>query len=219
MESYVGKKFSRLLIIEELAADLKKFGKYSGERFLALCDCGRIKSVNKRAVLRGRVKSCGCLQPETASTHGLSKTRAYRVWMAMKQRCCNKDHWLYPRYGGRGIKICEKWKDVSVFCNWAKKNGIKQGLTIDRKNNDLGYFPENCRFVSKKKNLNNTSKTIYLDTPRGRLPLQEAAEFYGINDAVLYQRIKKLKWSHEKAVLTPLRVLKKRRKKQNAATG
>jgi hypothetical protein len=211
MDTYVGEKFGKLIILSETEPNKLKYGKYSGRRFMAKCECGKIKSVNKRAVIRGRVKSCGCLQKEHATRHGLSMEKIYGVYRGMLQRCYDKKHWLYPRYGGRGITVCNEWKqDIHAFVKWAIENGYKKGLTIERKNNDLGYSSENCTFVSLRQNLNNTSKTIFLHVCGQKISLQNASRKYEIRSDVLYQRIKKLKWPDDKAVFTKVRKMKRR---------
>lgn len=209
MENIIGKRFSRLVVVEERPTD-KAYGKYSGRRLLVKCDCGNIKSVNRRAVIRGRVQSCGCLKPQ--KKHGLSSKKIYSSYRSMLQRCYDQSHWLYHRYGGRGITVCDEWlKNIEVFYNWAMENGYRKGLTIDRINNDLGYSPDNCHFVTLRQNLNNTSKTIFVYIKDKKLTLQAACKKYNIDPSVVYQRIYKLKWDHEKAVKTPVRPMKKRK--------
>lgn len=76
----------------------------------------------------------------------------YNTWQAMKQRCYNKNNPKYKRYGGRGISVCEEWIDIKGFAEWALSNGWKQGLTLDRINNDGNYCPKNCHWVSVSEN-------------------------------------------------------------------
>ena len=83
--------------------------------------------------------------------HGMSHTRLYRIWNAMKQRCENPKAISFPRYGGRGIAVCTEWKNsFEAFRNWAMANGYSDKLTIDRINNDGNYEPSNCRWVTNK---------------------------------------------------------------------
>ena len=82
-------------------------------------------------------------------THGMSQTRIYRIWTDMKSRCLSKTNKWYPLYGGRGITVCEEWKDFPTFYKWAIENGYSDDLTIDRIDNDKGYFPGNCRWATQ----------------------------------------------------------------------
>lgn len=88
----------------------------------------------------------------------------YSAWQNMKARCNQVKHHKYPRYGGRGIKVCEDWYTILGFSGWALSNGWKEGLTLDRKDADKGYYPENCRWISMSENSRNkrTTKITYL---------------------------------------------------------
>lgn len=129
----------------------------------------------------------------------------YKIWSAMQQRCCNPKIRNYHNYGGRGITLCELWRDFRNFRRWAMDNGYSQGLQIDRIDNDNGYSPDNCRFVTRKQNNRNktTSRrfTIYGETKT----LQDWGEDPRI--AVCRQtfrsRILELGWSAEAALTTP----------------
>lgn len=124
------------------------------------CLCGSEKEFDRGALKSGATKSCGCLRADVLSviksTHRGSKSWLYSRWYGMKQRCENPKHKNYDRYGGRGISVCAAWtKDFTVFRAWAMSSGFHEALEIDRTNNDLGYSPENCRWVSHKVNSNN----------------------------------------------------------------
>jgi hypothetical protein len=89
--------------------------------------------------------------------HGLTKHKLYQVRKNMIGRCYTKSYKPYPKYGGRGIKVCKEWKDsMKSFYDWAISAGYKEGLSIDRIDNDKGYYPENCRFTDRKTQQNNT---------------------------------------------------------------
>lgn len=90
-------------------------------------------------------------------SHGMSRTRLYRCWQDMKDRCLNKNNKFYHRYGGRGISFCNEWKDFEPFRDWALANGYDDKLTIDRIDNDGNYCPENCKWSTQhEQSLNKT---------------------------------------------------------------
>ena len=90
-------------------------------------------------------------------THGKSNTKLYEVWKAMRRRTKRENSQAYENYGGRGIGICEEWeKDFETFYKWAIENGYREGLSIDRKDNNKGYNPDNCRWTTRKVQNNNT---------------------------------------------------------------
>ncbi len=120
-----------------------------------MCFCGTefITSVNN--VKRGLTKSCGCykkarMKAGLTLTHGGTRTRLYSIFQGIKERCYNENYKAYQRYGGRGIKICDEWRDnFPAFRDWALKNGYEDHLTIDREDNDGNYGPDNCRWVER----------------------------------------------------------------------
>lgn len=129
--------------------------------YLCRCDCGNERIVFCGNLSSGHTQSCSCLQKEQArkirTTHGMSKKHLlYRVWDQIKDRCNNPNHKFYQNYGGRGIHICDEWRnDFKSFYDWSICNGYERGLEIDRKNNDGSYEPSNCRWVTRKVNCNN----------------------------------------------------------------
>lgn len=123
--------------------------------WLCKCNCGKSCTVSSNSLIRGKVKSCGCLKYK----HGYTGTRLHEIWHSMKQRCNNPNHINYRHYGGRGIKICEEWDtNFIAFKDWAISNGYTEELEIDRINNNEGYSPNNCRWVSHKVNCNNRNR-------------------------------------------------------------
>ena len=116
--------------------------------------CVQLKCPHCNAVFTGVIdtlkykqRSCGCKQ--WAGKHGKWGIRLYSIWDGMKQRCLNPNSKVFHRYGGRGIKVYKEWQEFLPFYDWAMANGYQEDLTLDRKDNDLGYSPDNCRWVNR----------------------------------------------------------------------
>lgn len=183
-----GQRFGRLVVIER--ADNSADGR---ARWLCRCDCGQSKTVLGEHLKKGRTKSCGCAKSESSSKrfkkHGGRNSKLYRIWSNMKDRCNNPDCKVYSDYGGRGIKVCKEWiDDFSAFQKWALANGYKEGLTIDRKDNDKGYSPDNCRWTDRKIQGNNKRNCRYITYKGQRKTVAEWSDIRGIpHDTLLYR--------------------------------
>lgn len=144
-----GERFGRVVVLER--AENNKHGK---SRQRCKCDCGTIFVTNTRDLVSENCKSCGCLQRELCGdahrTHGLSKEAIYDVWKGMIRRCENPNCHGYKYYGGRGISVCEEWHKLEVFYAWAISSGYAKGLTIERKDVNGNYCPENCTWITMK---------------------------------------------------------------------
>ena len=155
-----GNKFNHWTVIDDNFYYInKKSGKIIG--YLCECDCHNKthKIVSKYHLLSGHSTSCGCTR---GRKHGQAHTKLYKTYYAMIKRCENKNYKQYKDYGGRGIKICEEWKnDFQSFYDWAVTNGYKDGLTLDRIDVNGDYKPDNCRWVTHlEQNLNKRNNIL-----------------------------------------------------------
>lgn len=199
-----GQKFGRLVVIKKASNN-----KQGIVCWLCQCECGNIKIVRGDSLKQGLTLSCGCLHKNAVKNackinflkHGLSKTRINNIWFDMKARCYNKESINYKNYGGRGITVCNEWKnDFLAFYNWAIKNGYNDTFSIDRINVNGNYYPDNCRWVDIKTQSNNR-RNNHLITYNGIThTLSEWAEIKGIKVSTLTMRLKHYGWSIEKSL-------------------
>lgn len=147
-----GNKYGKLVVIS-------RAGNKKGRVFWScLCDCGNEAVISADNLRTGNTKSCGCNWYK--KKHGFHEHPVYGVWCNMLARCARINHPLFYQYGGRGIRVCSEWKNPETFIRWALENGWAPGLQIDREDNNKGYSPDNCRFVTSKVNNNNTRMLI-----------------------------------------------------------
>jgi hypothetical protein len=196
-----GQRFGRLVVTE-----------FSGivngrAHWVCLCDCGKTEIINGKNLRRGLTKSCGCLQSERARanvlTHNKHDSKVYHVYYGMKSRCLNTNNAAYNRYGGRGIVICDRW--LESFENfYADMGDCPDGCSIDRIDNDAGYSPDNCRWVTVDIQNRNTRQNHMITYDGRTMCLADWAKEIGIDRATLYARISVHGWSANKALTTPL---------------
>lgn len=177
------------------------------KQWLVVCECicGNITVNRVHDIRRGKSLSCGCLRREItsarASTHKLKKHPLYQVWKGIKQRCCNRNSERFNDYGGRGISLCDEWtNNPQAFIEWSLANGYKQGLQIDRIDNDRGYSPDNCRFVTAQINCNNTRRNRMITFNGKTMSVTAWAREIGMPPQTLFSRLDRSKWTIEKAL-------------------
>lgn len=167
------------------------------------CDCGGETHLHRQAAtITGH---CGCLTAERLAarhrTHGASATNAYKAWHAMIERCQNKKNMAYPSYGGRGIRVCERWKSYTNFL--ADMGERPAGVTLDRIDNDGDYEPSNCRWATKKQQQRNRRSNRILAINGVEMCVAEWCEKYGMPRSTVQGRLRK-KWPAEAALTTPI---------------
>ena len=153
-----------------------------------VCECTGTKVCRSDGLKNGTYTHCGCVKPSYYK-HGMTNTRLFNIWGGMKDRCCNKKSRDFPKYGGRGIFICNEWLDDFMnFYNWAMANGYADDLTIDRIDNDGIYEPSNCRWVDVKTQQNNTSFNNKITLDGVTKSISEWSEISGVSRPTIRKR-------------------------------
>lgn len=206
-----GKRFGRWDVLWE---DGK--GPRGETAWVCVCTCGsgKRKTLLGSVLRQGRSKSCGCLLLEGLATrdsvHRLRGHPLYDAWSRMKHRCYYEKHVFFNRYGGRGIKVCERWKDDFRAFYADNIERWVPGLTLDRIDNDGDYTPENTQWATRLQQSRNRSNTVMMTLHGETLPLVVWAEKTGLRPTVLRQRLIS-NWDDEKALTTPQAPFRPRR--------
>ena len=196
-----GQKFNRLTAIRR---DPKR-----PLNWFFQCDCGTIKSQQAGNVKSGAVKSCGCLFREMLDervavgyANGENKHPLFDLWAGMIARCENPNHKGFHNYGGKGVKVCSRWKDFMTF---VKDVGDRpEGTSLDRIRSEGDYEPGNWRWATPKEQSLNTKRNVYLELSGVRLTVSEWSEKLGIDQRTLNRR-RQLGWSDEQILTIPIR--------------
>lgn len=168
-----------------------------GQRYWeCLCDCGNTVEVRGDCLKNGNTRSCGCLNKKLAAErgkkmmtkHGKSRTRLYRIWLGMRDRCERHKNRSYKDYGFRDIRVCHEWGSFYCFEEWAVNSGYLDTLTLDRKDPNGDYLPVNCRWITKAEQGKTKRNSIFIEHNGVRLHLNEWAKRLGVKYHTLYQR-------------------------------
>lgn len=208
-----GMQFERLTVI--------KRAPNRGKRVYWLCQCScenkTIKEVDGVSLKTGHTKSCGCLKREVDNAkikkynkdigceeHNMSQSRLYNIWSGMIKRCYNENSERYNDYGGRGINVCDEWhKSFIAFKDWALSNGYSDNLTLDREDNEKGYYPNNCRWTTVEKQNNNSRHNRLITMDGVTRNLAEWCRVLDLDYHIVRGRLAK-GWDVERALKQPI---------------
>lgn len=192
--NYARQVFGRLTVIEPL---YDRGGRFSSI-WICKCSCGNETRVDINNVKRGRTKSCGCIHKEAVTKHGMSRTVEHAAWRAMLDRCYREQNREYHRYGGRGITVCDEWKEFEAFYR-DMGDRPSPDHSLDREDNDKGYYKENCRWVTLDVQLRNMSTNVVYERNGQRKILTDWCNELGLNYNTVVSRLRR-GWSFERAI-------------------
>lgn len=190
-----GNKYGRLTVIQHLGVKTRRTHYWRCQ-----CECGNIIETSGDNLKKGNSKSCGCISKECSwnKTHGMAKTTEYAIWNSMKMRCINPNNEAYSNYGGRGIKVCERW--ANSFENFYQDMGKRpEGMSIDRINVNGNYCPENCRWATIEEQSRNKRDNVYIEYKGERKILSDWANDLNMSVAALSNRLNKYGYTIEEA--------------------
>jgi hypothetical protein len=189
-----GHKYGRLSVLHP-GSDRRKW--------LCQCDCGGFSDVLTNDLRKGHTKSCGCLHKEgllkRLTKHGKTRSKEWRVWASILDRCNTKTTTAYKNYGGRGIKICARWMEFENFL--ADMGTVPDGMTLDRIDVNGDYSPENCRWADWETQINNKQNSVKVELDGRTLTIAQWARELSMPKGTLYSRIRLLGMTPKEAVL------------------
>ena len=197
LKNLIGRSFGRWTVLDAPEVGDRR------RMWLCECSCGEVRRVRQDILKNGASKSCGCLAREVASsqmkTHGLSKTPEYVSWHSMINRCTNVKYSEWASYGGRGISVCERWR---TFENFLDDMGERPSLkhSIERKNNNEGYSPENCRWATDSEQGLNKRNNVRVTINGDSKTVSEWARIAEVSNFMIHKRLKR-GWEPSLAVM------------------
>lgn len=213
---YTGQRINYLTVVRFIPANEREGYSINKDtrRWLCKCDCGKYVRVRSDQLKDRRINSCGCmagkLSGDKHKKHGMKNTRLYRIWHGMKCRCNNQSSKDFGRYGGRGVSVCSEWaNDFSCFYNWAIANGYNETLSLDRKDNEKGYCPENCRWINNKWQCRNRRDNVYVTYKGDSKTIAELCDLLNFDRALAYHRHSR-GWTGEEIFEKPKRICKRK---------
>lgn len=206
LRDLTGQRFGRLTVI----CRANDFVCSSGRKITmwhCLCDCGTEKDIASTSLINRATTSCGCWNYEQMCNkeikhkkHGERDTVLYQRWCGMKDRCNDPKR---LRYNGRGITVCDEWKnDYMSFAEWSRNNGFREDLTLDRIDNDKGYYPENCRWTDITTQQNNKENNVRISFDGETHTQAEWSRLTGLNRYLIHDRLER-GWSVYRTLTTP----------------
>jgi hypothetical protein len=209
---YQGNTFGKLTALYEVQGNKRK------QQWFCQCECGKTTIVRASYLCNGHTKSCGCERAiglvKFNTKHGYArqgaKKREYTIWVGMMKRCFSPSEPVYPYYGGRGITVCDRWREFAAFLE-DMGEAPSSNYSLDRIDTNGNYSPENCRWATPTEQARNTRRNRLLTYHGETLTMAEWAERLGVDRRVLFARLK-AGWSTEEALSTPFRKMRKARK-------
>ena len=200
---WIGKRFGMVTVLEPIT-HMEKRGK--NWYWKIRCDCGCEKEMKPHDLITGRAVSCGCYRKsgnQVLVRHNESHTPLHNIWCGMNKRC-NPNKKSCKNYGDRGIKVCEEWSEYEAFANWARENGYREGLSIERIDVNGDYCPDNCTWIPMEKQARNRRTTHWVEYRGERMSLAEACERANLPYKQVFERIVKRKWPVDLALSVPM---------------
>lgn len=199
-----GLSFGKLVVIRQ-APTHKTPGGTKITQWECVCVCGKIVIVGSQKLRKGHTKSCGCWTnnfiSEANTKHGMKGSGTYTSWSAMVQRCTNPNNPNWKHYGGRGITVCDEWLNFEIFYEDMGERPV--GLKLDRKDNEKGYYKENCQWATQTEQVRNRRNRKEFTVHGFTGSVSELGLKFGIDSSVIKSRLSR-DWDVEKAFITPL---------------